>query len=193
MRVNNRAFSLVELMVSLTIFSLVMITSIGALLTMIDANAKAQALYTSMTNLSFTIDNMTRNLRTGYDYYCPNANANESLSSNMNTGNSKNCTNGSAIAFTREKDRVRVGYKYDSADKMLQQRIIYGEVDTGWVDIDAGGIEIDTFEVTVDGAISGDTVQPQIILFIKGSVKNGLDTPTQFQIQTNVTQRVLNY
>ena len=41
----KKGFTLIELMVSLTVFSIVMVVSIGTLLIMIDSNAKAQALY----------------------------------------------------------------------------------------------------------------------------------------------------
>jgi prepilin-type N-terminal cleavage/methylation domain-containing protein len=66
----NRGFTLVELMVSLTVFSVVMLISTGVLLVMIDVNAKGQALYSSYSNLTFALDSMTREIRTGRNYYC---------------------------------------------------------------------------------------------------------------------------
>ena len=72
--VRARGFTLVELMVSLTIFSIVMMVSTGTLLVLIDVNAKAQALYSATSNLSFALDSMTREMRTGYHYYCDDSN-----------------------------------------------------------------------------------------------------------------------
>jgi len=41
---NNKGFSLIEILVSIAIFSVVMVTAAGALLATIDANHKAQAI-----------------------------------------------------------------------------------------------------------------------------------------------------
>ncbi len=70
-KINGSAgFTLIELMVSLTLFSITMLISVGTLLILIDINAKAQAMYSSTTNLAFMLDNMTREIRMGYAYNC---------------------------------------------------------------------------------------------------------------------------
>ena len=45
---NKKGFTLIELMVSITIFSIVMLISVGALLSIIDANRKDQSLKSVM-------------------------------------------------------------------------------------------------------------------------------------------------
>ncbi len=57
-------------MVSIAIFSIVMVIVIGALLMLNDANKKAQALRAVVDNLNFAIEDITRNLKTGTDYSC---------------------------------------------------------------------------------------------------------------------------
>jgi prepilin-type N-terminal cleavage/methylation domain-containing protein len=69
---NNRGFTLVEMIVSLAIFSVVAVIAIGALLKVIDANKKAQSIQSSVTNLNFAMESMSRDLRTGTNYYCSN-------------------------------------------------------------------------------------------------------------------------
>lgn len=186
---SQSGFSLIELMVSLTIFSLVMVVSISTLLTIIDANAKAQALYSSMTNLSFAVDSMSRNTRTAYDHYCGSY-ANVS-GANLPAGN-RDCNGGDGIVFTRERDGSRVGYRWDSNKMTIEQKIA-GVANDAWLPITSSTTKITVFEVTVDGSTGGDDRQTNVTILINGYVVNGLDTSTDFVLQTNVTQRILNY
>jgi len=190
--IENRGFSLIELMVSLTIFSIVMTISVGTLLVLIDANAKAQALSSAMTNLSFAIDSMTRNIRTGKDYYCNDSN---NLGSPL-TSSKIDCNGKTGIVFTPGfENNNRLAYRLNGT--VIQQRRDIGGVTSQWVDITSAlppaAVKITKLQFTVDGSTNGDSFQPKITLFIEGEVDNGLATPTKFKIQSNVTQRVLDY
>jgi prepilin-type N-terminal cleavage/methylation domain-containing protein len=184
-------FTLIELMVSLTVFAIVMVVSTSTLLTMVNANAKAQALYSATSNLSFALDSMTREIRTGFHYYCTNAIEND-IAADTST---RNCdtTAGQYIAFTRERDDGRMAYRL-SGGKIQQN------VGPGWQDITAEDVVIDVFTLTVKNTDSNTTnlpmnteiYQPTVDLFIKGHVNNGLDTDTDFHIQTHIVQRRLD-
>lgn len=63
-------FTLVEMMVALGIFAMVVTTAVGAFLVLIASNRTLQADQIVMNNLTFLMDNMTRELRTGTAYYC---------------------------------------------------------------------------------------------------------------------------
>lgn len=69
---NNQqyGFTLIEMIVSLALFSVVITMSVGALLILIATNQQLQNEQNIMTNLSFALDSMTREIRTGTDYYC---------------------------------------------------------------------------------------------------------------------------
>lgn len=67
---HSRAFTLVEMIVSLGIFAVVAVVALGALARIITANQKAQTLEAAMTNLNFGLDAMSRELRVGTDYEC---------------------------------------------------------------------------------------------------------------------------
>ncbi|HVV38925.1 MAG TPA: type II secretion system protein [Candidatus Paceibacterota bacterium] len=64
----KRGFTLIELMVSVTIFTMVMVVSLGALLTISASERKAETLKSVMTNLNFALDSMSRSIRTGSNY-----------------------------------------------------------------------------------------------------------------------------
>lgn len=195
----TRGFSLVELMVALTIFSIVMMIGVGTLLVLIDANAKAQAISSAMTNLTFAIDSMTRNIRTGKNYYCTSAN-DSALTSGLLPASIRNCTSGNtAIVFTPGiATSTRVAYRY--YDSRVEQRIDSGTTRGSWVpitsDVPPVAVNVNTLSFVVEdaqGASSGNYDQPYVQLVIAGSVENGLSTPTPFQVQSRVTQRILNY
>jgi prepilin-type N-terminal cleavage/methylation domain-containing protein len=197
-------FSLIELMVALTIFSIVMTVAMGTLIVLIDANAKAQAVTSSMTNLTFAIDSMTRNLRTGRNFYCISAGAG-SLTSGMLPGNTytADCSpsGNTAIVFTPGfESNWRMAYRLNSTSNAIEQRIDRG-TQGSWVPITSNatttGVTIGTLKFIVQGSddylVDDDDDQPRIVLLIAGTVDNGLDEETDFQVQSNVIQRVLNY
>lgn len=66
----KRAFTLVELLVSVAVFSVVSVLVAGAYLTMIAVNRQTQATATASDNLAFVLENMTRTIRTGDQYSC---------------------------------------------------------------------------------------------------------------------------
>ncbi len=66
----ERGFTLVEMIVALAIFSIVSVVALGALVKIVSANKKAQSLQSSISNLSFALDAMSRELRTGKNYHC---------------------------------------------------------------------------------------------------------------------------
>lgn len=181
-------FTLVELMVSVSIFAVVATMSVSTLLIMIDANRKAQALAGAMTNVSFVADSITRNIRTGYDYYCDGSG---SISALPAMGATNDCSGGNNIVFTAELTSDRVGYRLDNG--AIQRKINNGS----WLQVTSNDVVINAFEVTVvnseDYYGEGNAFQPKVYFFIEGEVTNNAGNPTTFSLQTNVVQRVLDY
>lgn len=63
-------FTLVEIIVAMMIFAIVAVVALAAMVRILDANKKAQAIQDAVTNLSFALDDMTREVRTGSSLYC---------------------------------------------------------------------------------------------------------------------------
>ncbi|MBI3632674.1 MAG: type II secretion system protein [Candidatus Vogelbacteria bacterium] len=66
----KNGFTLIEIIVSVAIFTVVMTVTMGALLTLNDSSRKAQALRTVIDNLNFSLEDMNRKVRTGDNYQC---------------------------------------------------------------------------------------------------------------------------
>lgn len=200
-RLSARGFTLVELMVSLAVFSIVMTISVGTLLVMVDLNAKAQALYSATTNLSFALDSMSREIRTGYHYNCAASNgAPEQQPPNENLTNdcsrSELPSNRNLIAFIREENGEQMAYRLNADAWGPGKGSIEQNDGSGWMAITARDVVVQAFELIVANSdtleASGDEVQPVINLKVRGYVENGLDTETDFFIQTRITQRRLD-
>ncbi len=185
---SNGGFSLIEIMVSVSLFAVVMTISVGSLLSLIDANRKAQALNSVMNNLNFALENMSRNIRVGNTYHCSIL---SSVPANLDT--TKDCVNG-GILFAFE------GAKGDTASSMDQ--IVFRFVDnrieksidggTTFIAITASEVTIDDMKFYVVGTTRGDSFQPRVVMTIQGTAGISSKSETSFSLQTTVTQRVLD-
>lgn len=180
----QRGFTLVELLVSLALFSIVMAISIGTLLSIIDANRKAQTMRTAIDNIHFAIESMARNIRTGYQYDCSPASA----------ATLENCPNGgTSFRFVDDQNKVVI-YSFDAAGDRLMRNYDGG----GDVPLTAPPPELviddARFYLTGTGGTGANAiVQPTVTIVIQGhaGVLNG--TESRFNLETTVTQRILDY
>ncbi|PIR85205.1 hypothetical protein COU15_02250 [Candidatus Kaiserbacteria bacterium CG10_big_fil_rev_8_21_14_0_10_45_20] len=180
----RKGFSLIEMMVSVTIFAIVMLIGVGALLSLIETNRRAQAINSTVNNLNAALEGMSRSIRTGISYYC-STNANININGISGQQDCVGEDGGRLIAFRPSSGSNNItAYRLSSGQ--LQRN-----VGSGWIDLTAPEITIDTFRVWVRGSAPGDGEQPRALMVIKGSapVPGGR---TEFQIQSSVTQRILD-
>jgi prepilin-type N-terminal cleavage/methylation domain-containing protein len=64
---DNDGFTLVELLVSIALFTIVMTIAIGSIVTIVDTNRKSRALTLVMNNLGFSLESITRTIKTTKD------------------------------------------------------------------------------------------------------------------------------
>lgn len=200
----QRGFTLVEMMVAMSLFAIVMTVSVGALLSMVDANRKAQALQSVMNNLNVALDGMVRNVRMGNGYHC--GNADETSKPGLSTR--RDCVQGGELlafeAFGNSANDIGDQWVY-----WFENGRIYKSEDarsTG-LPITAPEIQIDSFKVFVTGAEGtlndgGDVIQPKVVFTIRGTAGAEGNTfgiigddekiRTTFNIQAVASQRLLD-
>ncbi len=205
----NRGFTLIELMVSVAIFAVIMVISLGALLSISTADKKAENIASVMNNLNFAVESMTRNIRTGYNYYCQ-ASGGADVDGDCTTS-----PGATYIKFTAANGDA-VTYRYSNDATTCQQsgpvkgcivRTINGaaltpitapEVVVTSLDGSASGLNI-----YLRGSLPGsprfiggptDSLQPNAVIIVTGYVVTGYVANQQqqanFNIQTSVTQRL---
>jgi prepilin-type N-terminal cleavage/methylation domain-containing protein len=211
-------FTLVEMIVSLAVFSVVITMSVGALLMLVASNSQLQKEQSVMTNLSFAIDSMTREIRTGTLYYCDAADTRDAayerkifsdneFISGLDVGMTQDCASGNnqdnqsrrlqGMSFVESGQSVtgapntRIVYFYDADEGKIYRRIS-GQAAQSIV---SSGIYITNAEFFVTGsasmAVTGDFIQPTVTIFIEAKEVNDPDAKT-YRIQTMVTQRTLD-
>ncbi len=67
---NTAGFTIIELIVSLGLFAVVSTISVGSLIVLINNNRDLREEQSLITNITFALDMMTREMRTGFDYIC---------------------------------------------------------------------------------------------------------------------------
>ncbi len=189
---NNRGFSLIEMMVSIALFAIVVTTSVGTLLVLVDANAKSQSIQIAINNLSFAIDVMTRQIRTGTDFYCANNQPAITSGSSLKSGVSDCANGGSAIAFTDTRTGQRVSFALAHPNGTTIQRRIDGVGGNAWLDMTGSNINITNLDFVVTGSGPSDDVQPSVTIFVEATVGDVTGLGSQFEIQTSVVQRKLD-
>jgi prepilin-type N-terminal cleavage/methylation domain-containing protein len=172
-----RGFTLVEMLVSVALFSIVMLIGLGALLTLVDQNRHAQALNAAMTNLNFALESMSRTIRTGTGYQCAG-------------GGDCVVSGGNSITFTSQ-DGDTITYEYVSGSSALYRCFASSCNSGNRVRLTGPDVTISYARFYVRGSAltPGDTTQAHVIMTIVGSVatKNGVQG---FNVQTTVTQRL---
>jgi prepilin-type N-terminal cleavage/methylation domain-containing protein len=102
-----KGFTLIEMIVSLAVFSVVAVVALTALMSIMAANRKAQTLQSAITNLSYAMESLSREMRVGTKYHCTDG-VSFNEWSGMNTVENCSTSNltdssGAVIAFNSSK------------------------------------------------------------------------------------------
>ena len=177
-----RGYTLVELIVSIAIFSVVMLVATAAFLTMISLDRQARATNDVVTNLSYVTDTMARGIRTGQAYACNGAG---------------DCSSpGSSFRFTDAQERT-VTYSLTTNPRNSSYGSITQCIESSCMVLTDPRINVEKLAFYVAGSASkqsnGDTRQPTVIFTIEGSVKpDARSAPVEFIIESGATQRVID-
>lgn len=166
-------FTLIEIIVAVGLFTVVMTLASGAYLVIINANRQAQSVATGINNLSFALETMTRNIRTGTNYGCP-----ISGSDCPNGGNSFQFTNSDGVLVTYSRSAT-------FAIQETKAAAVRALTDPS--------VNISSLWFYVAGTAtraSGDYRQPRVTIVVSGTVSSGSGRPPEsFTIQTGATMR----
>ncbi|MDR3519622.1 MAG: prepilin-type N-terminal cleavage/methylation domain-containing protein [Candidatus Pacebacteria bacterium] len=209
----NKGYTLIETLIAVALFIVVVTIGMGALL---NANAlynKSKDMRSIMDNLSFTIEDMSRNLRTGYNYQCFDSSHPTVSLSTTSAGYPRSCPSGWALAFEPANgnpnsygcsaSNFALGLCPAIADQwayLIHNGMISKSTDGGqtFVQLTPAEVTIDTsassFSVLgAESPSSGDYQQPFVIIHLVGTItyapnkNNPIVTP--FSLQTSVSQR----
>jgi prepilin-type N-terminal cleavage/methylation domain-containing protein len=186
--VKNRGFTLVEIMVAISIFAIVAVITVGALITLNTINKQAQAIKLAMDNLNFAVDSMTFQMKQGWLFECRDLSGpTVSLSEGFGSWDCPSGENG--IVFTSPKFTTssspakRVAYKFESGKIYSCSGPEGGSCDFTQITNGDLGIEALTFIVT-----NSDAGSQLANISLYGTARVGQQTQG-FAIQTSVAER----
>ena len=173
MRGRTRGFTLVELMVAVSIFSVVAIVASVALLNMINVQEKTAALRAVNDNVNFALELMMREIRTGTQY-C------------IEAGTCMPATNPDTFSFVSESGETIV---YRLENGRIERRV----VPQSFLGITSPDIVVGRLNFIVEGEAEGDRRQPRvtIILHAEAASPRG-DITSTLDLQTTVSQREID-
>lgn len=183
---HERGFTLVEMIVAVTLFAIIMLVAIGALLSLVDANRKARTLESVMNNLNISLDSMVRAIRMGTTYNCGASLIPSQTGADCATGDDYFSFAPYGSDSTQQNERA----VYYFQDGRLYRSLAGGSAPLA---ITAPEIEIEDLNFYVIGTQPGDIVQPKVVVVIKGTA-GGEDEKIRstFYIQATAVQRSLD-
>jgi prepilin-type N-terminal cleavage/methylation domain-containing protein len=186
----TRGFTLVELMVSTSIFAIIMLASIGSLFTLLGASKNSRAKHTALDNVNFALESMTRSIRMGKNYICTSGG--DDYPTTLGGGLIPGCDcqdgeAGTAISFLPQSEGLKLTtYKLScntGNDFCTLQRCISEDC----VQIISDNVNIKNVNFFVKGTRDPQR-QPSVFIKLKGEVKVKEEL-VPFNIQTFINQR----
>jgi prepilin-type N-terminal cleavage/methylation domain-containing protein len=188
----NKGFTLIEMLVALSLFTIVVTIAVGAFLSLIGASKGVQSEQSVMTTLTFVLDSMTREIRTGSNYNCNTG----TFGSQESLVVGRDCASGSTgISFEEAGSSItgstanRIAYFYvGGANNTIMRRVGNGTAQS----IVSDGIQITNAQFFVTGTArlgtGTDINQPTVTIVLEATDDTGATTT----LQTTVTQRELD-
>lgn len=195
----EKGFSLIEVLVSLSIFTVVVTISVGSLMVLITANSRAQNMQSLMTNMSYTLDSMTREMRTGADYYCAgyaSLPVTGSTVSDCAAGTSAVSFNEGGQSLTGGASSRRIAFRLQNG--VIERRLGNGDGDSNvneaedWMSVTSDEIVITDLRFYVTGTSRTDVITPAITLYVKGYGGEDDGSRAEFNVETTIVQHLLD-
>ncbi len=200
----NGGYTIIETMIAISLFIVIVMAGMGALLNANLLHQKSQSMRSIMDNLSFVMEDMSKNLRTGYGYHCFVSGDTIPSATSDTMSIPKSCASGWGIAF-------EYAYGFPSNDgisdsKDNDQWVYY--INNGKIFKSTAGpytqssfIQLTPDEVIIDPVSGfsvlgaepppGNSQQPFVTIRLVGTItfKNVI---TPFSLQTSVSQRLID-
>lgn len=166
----KHGFTLIEMMVSVAIFTVIMTVTAATYLNISDVQRKANAIRAINDNVNFAMEVMTREISQGKDFNLANP----------------GCSYAVPCGYFdfRDKDDNQVTYSLQSNSI---KRTSPGDPD---LYLTSSDVVVNGIKFMVMGQESGDGLQPMVTIIINAEAGEKLKIKTSFNLQTTITQRI---
>lgn len=191
----QKGYTIIETIIAVSIFSVVATAGMAALLQANVAHQKSQDMRSIIDNLSFIMEEVSRNIRTSYGYRCiPGTFSNAAIET------PQSCATGKSLAFEYSAGSGS-GVPGNPSDQWVYKiegpnisKSVNGGANGTWIQLNPSEVVLDaasSFMVLGAEPPPGNTQQPLVIIKLVGSITyKNITSP--FSIETAVSQRLID-
>lgn len=190
-------FTLIEVMVSVAIFSIIVTIGIGSLLSINTAHKKALANKTALDSVNFVMESIAKSIRTGDYYSCTDySSATSAVDNFVMSGADGDCSGPSPTIYFNDAERGgRTRYSFNqNTNPQRIDRYRFEENGSSWSgpqSITGPDVSVEHMEFVVRGASLSDGLQPTVTIRVRFRVRIG-GQEELIDMQTTVAQRSLD-
>jgi|SRR3989338_4916694 len=194
----QKGFTIIETMISISLFLVIVVIGMNALLNANVVQQKSQDMRSILDNLSFIMEDMSKNLRTGYKYHCYTGSVLIPADPNASDVAPLSCVSGWGVLF-----EPATGSTSNNSDQWIYY-ISSGKIwkatqgpysnPPNFVQLNLDEIVLDStsgFSVLGAEAPTGNNQQPLANIRLSGKI-NYKNVQTSFALQTSVSQRLVD-
>lgn len=174
----EKGFTLIEMLVSISLFSVVLVIILGAMLTIIDVNRKAQALASVINNFNASVESMNRVIKSAEPDSIQITDNNTRLKLTINNAYG---LVGPQASMSGDVDVV---FRFNEEDGRIERSLNNG---SSFLSITSQDVTIQRLRFLEVGSL-----QPEIIIIMAGEAGVSEISKTTFDIMTTVSQRQLD-
>jgi len=172
----KRSFTLIELMVSMTVFSLIIASASGVFTSVLQAQRKLLATQELLSQTSYLEEYMSRSIRMAKK---------DVLGACITAKSNYDIVSGQSIKFMNYKEECQEFYLL-SSHLMENKAGVVSE-------LTSDTLAVNNFNISLLGNSQSDNLQPRATLFLKiKGVGLRIEQQVEIQIQTTISQRKLD-
>ncbi len=184
----QKGYTIIETMIAVSVFLVIIVSGMGALLNGYLLHQKSRDMRSIMDSLSFVMEDISRNLRTGFDYHCVDG----TLDGLLTGTNTHSCSSGSGVSFNATENARWLYYVGTNSNGLYG---IYKSVDGGTavqLTPDEVNLELPATTFVITGAEPPpDVAQPFVSIKLVGKITYK-EVITPFSLQTSISQRKID-
>ena len=179
----NSGFSLFEMLIAVSVFAAAATIGVGTLLAISEAQQKIFTSRVTQDNLSYVFDAMGKEIRTGNSYHCGAA-----IDDFSDTPS--DCAGGGPSFTFRNSVGQKITYRVNAG---RIERVFEGGTPSVSISVlTIAEVNITNLKFYVRGAPAGDNYQPRVLIVLQGIAGAKERIRSSFNIQTLISQRVLD-
>ncbi len=183
--VKKAGFTLVELLIAIGLFSTIVTIGVGGFARALRTQRQATALLAANSNISLSLEQMAREIRTGYDF-CVNGSSTDCGAPIPDTSNSFR----TLVFNNAQKQMVTYCYAATSGIGRIERGLGNGSGCGNYQAITADNVNIRYLTFVLSGNMPTDSYPPRITILAGVSPRESALSSTTINIQTTVSSRV---